>query len=48
MIIVARANRIAYRIDTLVGRYHRIVLALPEKLILIDEQLCLQEENVKL
>jgi hypothetical protein len=37
-----RANRIAYRIDTLVGRYHRFILALSEKLVLINEQLSLR------
>jgi hypothetical protein len=33
-----RTNNIAYRIDTLVQRYHKIIVALSEKLTLIDEQ----------
>jgi len=33
-----RTNNIAYRIDTLVQRYYKIIVAVSEKLILIDEQ----------
>jgi hypothetical protein len=42
-----RTNKLAFRIDTLVQRYHNIIVALSEKLILIDEQLCNQDNAAK-
>ena len=41
--LLQRADKIAYRVDSLVGRYHKIMSVVSEKIVLLDEELTSRE-----